>query len=83
LFDYIINFGQILFFNKNMKLLCCLARRSFKIIFNIFSNKIDVHSIFTCFGKIYDWDSVVNQLSLAQEVATSIPKNRTIYNNKH
>jgi len=44
-----------------------------------------MHSIFTLFGKIYDWDSVVNQLSLTQAVVPSIPKtnNRTIYNNKH
>jgi len=33
-----------------------------------------MHSIFTFFEKIYDWDSVVNQLKLTQRVATSITK---------
>jgi len=77
-----MHFWQMLFFIK-MKLLYCLTRRSFKIIFNIFSKKIDMHYISTFFGKTYDCDSDANQLSLTQRVATSIPKNRTIYNKKH
>jgi len=48
----------MLLFNK-IKLPYLLARLVFKIIFNIFSNKIDMQC---------------NELKLTQEVVTSIPK---------